>query len=90
MITAPILGATPLPASVSVLVTADTSLAASDEVGNSMIVVLPPIPLVTTVIVRVILVEAVNDVDPVDDVMYGNMLLALGEAWPLSEDEVDE
>jgi hypothetical protein len=55
-----------------------------------MIVVLPPIPLVTTVIVRVILVEAVNDVDPVDDVMYGNMLLALGEAWPLSEDEVDE
>jgi hypothetical protein len=69
----------PLLAPVSMLVTVDTSPAASVVVGNSMIVILPPIPLVTTVIVRVVLVDQVDDVDPIGDMMYGNILLLLVE-----------
>jgi hypothetical protein len=60
-----------------VLVTVDTSPAESVVVGYSIMVVLPPIPVATTVIVRVILVELLDDMDVVDDAAPGHMLLLL-------------
>ena len=63
--------------SVTVLVTIDTSPAGSVVAGNSIMVRLPAIPVVTTVIVRVMLVELLDDMDVVDDVASGQMLLLL-------------
>lgn len=62
---------------VRVLVTVDTSPAVSVVVGYSIMVMLPAIPVVTTVIVRVILVEMLDDRDVADDAAPGHILLLL-------------
>lgn len=90
VIAAPVSGDASFPAPATVLVTVDTSPLLSSVVGNSITVMLPPIPVVTTVIVRVMLVDPLDDVDPVVEAAAGDMLLLLlCAAWPMPEDEVE-
>jgi hypothetical protein len=71
----PAVGDVPFPPSVRVLVTIDTSPAAP-VVGNSITVMLPATPVVTTVIVVVILVGLVDDMDVVGKPASVHMLVA--------------